>query len=248
MVAERRTEPVLRRRRDGRALAGGPRRRRVDSGRAVGAAADHARIESSGSQKPANSPGITRDPPRGRACVPRCSRLAPSSSIILTVVAGIVFFPQLQAGSTVAWTAALVLAVALAELVAANIAAAPRNAGKPRHGGRAGGIVRFVLRLLLVFVLIAAGWAFVAGGVSERLGEQLVAEFGPDDTVGSSAATPPNPGLIAAKKRLREKAPQVYKSVEQPQLAERLPRAPAARRATRGPTRPRTRPCPRRSR
>jgi hypothetical protein len=133
--------------------------------------------------------------------------------IILTVVAGIVFYPQLQAGSTVAWTAALVLAVALAELVAANIAAAPRNAGKPRPGGTAGGVVRFVLRLLLVFVLIAAGWAFVAGGISERLGERLVAGFGPDDTVGSSAATPPSPGLIAAKKRLREKAPQVYKNV-----------------------------------
>ncbi len=60
---------------------------------------------------------------------------------------------------------------------------------------------------------IAAGWAFIAGGISERLGERLVAGFGPDDTVGSSAATPPSPGLIAAKKRLREKAPQVYKSV-----------------------------------
>jgi hypothetical protein len=134
--------------------------------------------------------------------------------IVLTVVAGIVFFPQLQAGSTVAWTVTLVLFVALAELVAANIATARRTAGHPREGGVAGGVLRFAARLFLVFLLVAGMWVFVAGGVAGRLGESLEATFsGNDPSVADSSIEPPSPGLIAAKRRLREKAPQVYKRV-----------------------------------
>ncbi len=132
--------------------------------------------------------------------------------IILTLVAGLVFYPQLQAGSTAAWTATLVLFVALAELVAANIAAAPRNAGRTRPGETAGGVVRFLLRLMLVFVIVAAGWVFIAGGLAESLGDSLAERIGPDDPNAATAVTP-SPGVIAAKRRLREKAPQVYKTV-----------------------------------
>ncbi len=129
--------------------------------------------------------------------------------IILTVVAGVVFFPQLQAGSTAAWTVALILFVALAELIAANVAAAPRNAGKPRPGGLAGGTVRLALRVVLVFLVVAAAWAFIAGGVADRIGASLTAQF---DSPVELASQPTDPGVIVAKRRLKQVAPRVYKS------------------------------------
>lgn len=130
-------------------------------------------------------------------------------AIILTLVAGVVFFPQIQDGSTAAWTGALIVLVALAELVAANIAAAPGNAGKARRTGAVGAGVRFLARLLLVFALVAASWVFIAGGVAEKLGASLSAQFEP---AMQSPITPLNPGVMVAKKRLKQKASQVYKS------------------------------------
>ncbi len=133
--------------------------------------------------------------------------------IILTLVAGVVFLPQLQAGSPVAWTATLVLFVALAELIAANIAATRRAAGRP-SGGNLGGAVRFVLRLLLVFVIVGAMWVFVVGGVADTIGKSIETAFtGPDPSVQDASVEPPSPSLIAAQQRLREKAPQVYRRV-----------------------------------
>ena len=129
---------------------------------------------------------------------------------ILALVAGVVFFPQLQAGSTTAWTATLVVLVALAELAAANIAAARGAAGKTRSSGGIGGGARFLARLALVFLLVAVGWFFIAGGVAERIGATLAAQFEPPTQVGS---TPINPGVMVAKRRLKVKAPQVYKTV-----------------------------------
>lgn len=133
--------------------------------------------------------------------------------IILTLMAGWVFFPQLQAGSTTAWTVAVVLLVALAELVAANIASAPRNAGVPRKGGVVGGAVRFVGRVLAVFVFVALMWVLVAGGQAEKLGETIAAKLeGRWPKTTQPVAAPVRPGMAIAKKRLKEQAPEVYKS------------------------------------
>lgn len=128
--------------------------------------------------------------------------------ILLILVAGLVFFPELQAGSVLAWTAALVLFVAAAELVAANIAAAPRNIDRPRAGGAAGGAARLALRLAIVFVLVGGLWLLIAGGAAERVGEMVTSQF---DSPLERASQPTNPGVIVAKRRLRETAPQVYK-------------------------------------
>lgn len=134
--------------------------------------------------------------------------------IILTVTAGIFFLPQLQAGSPAAWTAALVLLVALAEIVAANIAVARPNAGKPRFGGALGGALRFALRLAVVSIIVTAGWVFIAGGVADRIGASLASQFEPPTQYPTTPARPPaDPGVVIAKIRLKETEPQVYKAV-----------------------------------
>jgi hypothetical protein len=133
--------------------------------------------------------------------------------IVLALVAGILFLPQLQSGSPLAWTAALVLFVGIAELVSANIAAAPGNARKARGPGSAGGVARFVVRLLLVFAFVAVCWLFVAGGVGQRLGDMIGERFNPTSRGSvTSSGQPISPAVVAAKRRLREKAPQVYDS------------------------------------
>jgi len=133
--------------------------------------------------------------------------------IVLTVVAGLVFFPRLEAGSTIAWTVTLVVFVGIAELVAANIAAVSRR-GRPRLlTGFLGVAVRFVARLAVAFVLVAALWVLVVGGVAQWLGESASARFLPlySPEVQRTVA-PSGPGVVVARNRLRAVAPDVYRA------------------------------------
>ena len=124
------------------------------------------------------------------------------------------FFSELQAGSTTAWTATLVLFVALAELVAANIAALGSRSGARRAGGLLGGIARFVARLVVVFVFVAGMWVLIAGGAAERMGEVLASQFQPPMQRATVPMNhPANEGVVVARKRLKELAPQVYRTV-----------------------------------
>lgn len=132
--------------------------------------------------------------------------------IVLLLVAWFVFYAQLQSGDVTAWTATFVLLVALAELVSANIAAARRSSGKPVPGGGVAGVVRFIARLIGVALVVAAGWMFLAGGFSERMGESI-ANMLESRANSGNAAIVETPGVRIAKRRLRERAPRVYRSV-----------------------------------
>ena len=133
--------------------------------------------------------------------------------IVLTLLAGVLFYPQLQAGSPLAWTAALVLLVGLAELVAANLDAIPRNARKLKRGGLVSAAARLALRLLLVFVFVTVMWVLIAGGGAQRVARLIAEQFQPSAPGSSTSAKPPiNPGVVLAKKRLKERAPEVFRS------------------------------------
>ncbi len=130
--------------------------------------------------------------------------------IVLTLIAGSLFFPQLQAGSTLAWTVAFVLLVAIAQLVASNIAAA-RKQPSPRHPGWL--VAAFALRVLVVGVFVGGLWLLIAGGAADSLGEMLASKFASRSPgVTKPVKAPTNPGVIVAKRRLREIRPDVYKT------------------------------------
>jgi hypothetical protein len=133
--------------------------------------------------------------------------------IVLTLLAGVLFYPQLQAAHPSAWTAALVLLVGLAELVAANLASIPRNARKIKRGGLVSAAARLALRLLFVFVFVTVMWVLIAGGGAERVAGLIAEQFQPSAPGSSTSAKPPiNPGVVLAKRRLKEKAPDVFRS------------------------------------
>lgn len=133
--------------------------------------------------------------------------------IVLAVTAGFAFFPQLQAGSILVWTAAWVVLVAVAELVAASLATVPRKDGRPapRSLGRlAGG---FLSRVVLVAVFVAGMWVLLAGGAAQQYGERLAEQFAP---AVQSVVLPKNQGPTAARanETLLQRYPEVFKTVD----------------------------------
>ena len=128
--------------------------------------------------------------------------------IVLTLLAASVFYPQLQEGSTVVWTAAFVLLVAIAQLVASSIAES-RKTPVTRSVLWVGGA--FVLRVVLVGVLVAGLWVLVPGGGAEWFGATIAAQFEPPVQGATIPAKPPaTPGVVVARRRLKEIRPDVY--------------------------------------
>lgn len=132
--------------------------------------------------------------------------------IVLALGAGVAFLPQLQAGAIAVWTAALVVLVAIAELVAASISAVPRRDGTSRRRSAGRIIGGFLVRLVVVSAFVGGMWVLVAGGGAQTFGEKIASQFQP---AMQAVVLPKNtgPSVEVARKTLLQRYPEAFKMV-----------------------------------
>lgn len=134
--------------------------------------------------------------------------------IVLALAAGVAFLPQLQAGSIFTWTAAWIVLVAIAELVAANLAAVPRSDGRSRRRSLGRIVAGFITRVVVVAVFLSGMWILVAGGGAQKFGESIAEQFAPAVQSAVLPTSKGGPTIERARQTLLQRYPDAFKTVD----------------------------------